>query len=153
MNQQQESYPDRWFRISYYNYIDIARQYIATFISALLDDVVLVENASSAVNSILRTIGLQRGDKVLRLSTAYGMVRETLDWMAETIGIEVIVVNVKFPLENTNQIVEDVKEALKTHQNIKLCIFSHISSMVLSLSLSLNLFFFSSNSLILSHSL
>lgn len=58
------------------------------------------------------------------------MVRETLDWMEQTIGIEVIVVNVMFPIENTNQIIEDVTNALELHQNIKLCIFSHISSMV-----------------------
>lgn len=73
---------------------------------------------------------LQSGDKVLRLSTAYGMVRETLDWMSETIGIEVIVVDVKFPLQSTDKILEDVKLALETHKDIKMCIFSHISSMV-----------------------
>jgi chaperone required for assembly of F1-ATPase len=68
---------------------------------------------------------------VLRLSTAYGMVRETLDWMVETVGIEVIVVDVKFPIENTEQIIEAVRATLDSHREIKLCIFSHISSMVL----------------------
>lgn len=81
------------------------------------------------------------------------MVRETLDWMVESIGIEVIVVNVKFPLENTDQIVADVKTALELHQDIKLCIFSHISSMVyidisifkfiISIKLLIKFFFFS----------
>lgn len=66
----------------------------------------------------------------MRLSTAYGMVRETLDWMSETVGIEVIVVDVKFPIESTDKILKDVKAALELHKDIKICVFSHISSMV-----------------------
>jgi hypothetical protein len=64
------------------------------------------------------------------------MVRETLDWMVETVGIEVIVVDVKFPLQSSEQLMESVRAALEAHPDIRLCIFSHISSMVRSLSLS-----------------
>lgn len=53
-----ESYPDTWFRESYYDYIDKSRELIASFVNATLDGLVLVENASSAVNSILRSLGL-----------------------------------------------------------------------------------------------
>ena len=66
-----ELYPDKWFRKTYYDKIDIARQEIAGLIKADVRDIVLVENASSAVNAILRSMGLKAGDKVLRFSTAY----------------------------------------------------------------------------------
>ena len=126
---EQEAYPDTWFRKSYYDYIDKSRELVAGLIHARVDDVVLVENASNAVNSILRSMGLSRGDKVLRLSTAYGMVVETLDWLAETAGIVVLVVEVTFPIEGPAQIIEAVSTAVEQNPDIKICIFSHISSM------------------------
>eukprot|EP01035_Chromulina_nebulosa_P028091 gene28091-37023_t len=125
---QQESFPDTWFRQTYYEYINTARESIAQLINANQDDVVLVENASSAVNSILRSLGLKSGDKVLRLSTAYGMVINTLDWLVQTIGIEVIIVEIEFPVIDNTQIVHAVSAALEENQDVKLCIFSHISS-------------------------
>ena len=54
-----ESHPDTWFRKSYYDYVDASRELIASFVNASAEGLVLVENASSAVNSILRSLGLK----------------------------------------------------------------------------------------------
>lgn len=126
---EQEGFPDTWFRQTYYEYIKESRTAIANLVNANVDDLVLVENASSAVNSILRSIGFNSGDKILRLSTAYGMVVNTLDWMVQTIGIQVVVVEVDFPVIDSSQILLAVTAALDSNPDIKLCIFSHISSM------------------------
>ena len=126
---EQEAYPDTWFRKSYFDYVNESRNLVASLIQAQVKDVVLVENASSAVNAVLRSIGLERGDVVLRLSTAYGMVVETLSYLQQTAGIEVIVVDVQFPMTGKEQIATAVREALVNHSNVKLCVFSHISSM------------------------
>jgi selenocysteine lyase/cysteine desulfurase len=86
---QQEAYPDTWFRKQMYDLIYDSRALIANFIQATVSDTVLVENASSAVNSILRSQQFEKGDKVIRLDTSYNMVIRTLDYLTETIGIEV----------------------------------------------------------------
>jgi isopenicillin-N epimerase len=78
---------------------------VAALINADSKDVVLVENASSAVNGILRSIGLSRGEGVLVLSTAYNMVCETLCWLETTAGIQQVVVPMLFPLEGPERIV------------------------------------------------
>jgi selenocysteine lyase/cysteine desulfurase len=129
-----ESHPDRWFRKLYYEKVEHSRSLVAELVRAHVQDVVLVENASSAVNSILRSLGLKRSDCVLRLSTAYGMVIETLKWMEETMGIQQIVVPVTFPVTDSREIANAVTRALDEHSKsgmspIKICIFSHISSM------------------------
>lgn len=126
---EQEAYPDTWFRQKMYEKMNASRAKIAQFIRANVSDVVLVENASSAVNSILRSMQFQKGDKVLRLDTAYNMVTRTLDYLAETIGIQVIVVDVTLPITGPEQFVSEVEELLRQHSDIKLCIFSHISSL------------------------
>lgn len=56
--EEQESRPDVWFRENYFTYIDDARSLIANYVRGKLSDIVLVENASAGVNSILRSIGL-----------------------------------------------------------------------------------------------
>ena len=52
---KQESHPDNWFRTLLFENMQKCRHFIADFIHAPLDNIVLVENASTAVNSILRS--------------------------------------------------------------------------------------------------
>lgn len=52
---EQERCPEEWFRRAYQPYVHTARQAVAALINADIEDVVLVENASYAVNSVLRS--------------------------------------------------------------------------------------------------
>ena len=88
-----------------------------------------MENASDAVNSLLRSCSFKRGDKILRLSTAYSMVIDTIAWMGRMIGVEDVCVQVTYPVESPAQILSAVEAALASHSDVRLCIFSHISSM------------------------
>jgi hercynylcysteine S-oxide lyase len=56
---EEEAFPDLWFRVSYYNYQDQSRKLIANLIHSSIDDLVMVENASYAVNSVLRSFPFQ----------------------------------------------------------------------------------------------
>jgi len=47
----QEAHLDKWFRDTYYKLIDISRNQLANVTRADVGNLVLVENASSAVNS------------------------------------------------------------------------------------------------------
>jgi selenocysteine lyase/cysteine desulfurase len=90
-----------------------------------------VENASAAVNSLLRSFpGLTKGDKIVRFSTAYSMVIDTIDYLRETIGIEEVIVPLKYPVKGENDLLQAVEDALLQNSDIKIAIFSHISSMV-----------------------
>lgn len=126
-----ESHPDHWFRSRYFEHINVSRKRVAELILASdIDDIVLVENASAAINDILRSLPLKKGDKVLRLSTAYDMCSEVLKWLEHTIGIEQVVVDVIFPYTGPSRLLEDVERAMNQHgATIKVALFSHISSM------------------------
>jgi hypothetical protein len=58
------------------------------------------------------------------------MVIETIQWLVETEGIVEIVVNVQFPIADSSQVIDAVRETVKLNPDVKLAIFSHISSMV-----------------------
>jgi len=126
-----EGKPDAWFRTDYFEHVDGARKSVATLVNADVGDVVLLENASSAINGILRSaVNWQRGDKVLLLSTAYRMCVEVLDWLVNTAGIELVVVEVKFPYSQT-ELLQSVEGALASLHDAqpRVALFSHISSM------------------------
>ena len=75
---------------------------------------------------------IKEGDKVLRLSTAYGMVIETTDWLARTANIEIIVAQVLFPVKDSSQLLASFTECLQKNPDVKLCCLSNISSKHLS---------------------
>ena len=58
---EQERHPDRWFRSVYYNYILEARTRLAQLVHCELEDLVLVENVSGAVNAIVRHMNFETG--------------------------------------------------------------------------------------------
>eukprot|EP01035_Chromulina_nebulosa_P018313 gene18313-23999_t len=111
----QESNPDKWFRETIYTLSENSRVKLAELVNADVNDLVLVENASSAVNSILRTLNLQKGDKVLYLSTAYGMVIDTLKYIEKTQSITIIIVPLPYPLTNSQIIVDLVQRTLQEY--------------------------------------
>jgi isopenicillin-N epimerase len=96
-----EARPDRWFRETIYTLSKESRTRVASMIEASVDDVVLVENASTAINAILRG-RLQKGDKVLRFSNTYNMCIETFKWL----GVEQVVVDINFPVVDDKTLID-----------------------------------------------
>jgi len=127
--EEAEEHLDKWFRVTYYKYQDQAREAVASLINAQVEDVVLVENASTAINAILRSLPWKKGDKVLVLSTVYSMVTNVLQWYVVTYGIEIVKVMIDFPVVDKRQILEAVGAAMAAHDNIKICVFSHVTSL------------------------
>ena len=56
-----EATPDPWFRGIYREEMREARAMLASYLGASTDDLVFVESASYAVNSVVRSMGLQAG--------------------------------------------------------------------------------------------
>ena len=70
------------------------------------------------------------GDKLLYFNTAYGMVKETLKYVALVKKLELIEVILQFPatIEEIVAKVKDTIEKTKDKERIKLAVFSHITS-------------------------
>jgi selenocysteine lyase/cysteine desulfurase len=128
---EQESCPEDWFRRVYFNYVNESRQKIAELINAHVDDVVIVENASAAVNGILRSFPFESGDIVLVFSSAYQMVTETLLFQEVYQQVKMISIPIEYPVKDPQELILAFSSIIQQLGNqVKLCIFSHISSMV-----------------------
>jgi isopenicillin-N epimerase len=102
---------------------------LAKFIGADARDVVFVRNATTGVNAVLRSFPFRSGDAVLCLNYVYGAVKKTLDFILGPLGVDIIQLNIEFPI-SSEQILERLKEILGSEnaRRIKLAVLDHIIS-------------------------
>jgi len=72
---------------------------VGEFVGARGDDIVFVDNASTGINAVLRSLALQPGDEILVLDQAYGAVVKAAQFVARAAGATVVVATTPFPVE------------------------------------------------------
>jgi isopenicillin-N epimerase len=106
--------------------MDAARSILAEFLNADAANLVFVPNATTGINAVLRSYPFQPGDAVLTTNQEYNACRNALDFVAERSGIEVIVADIPYPIDDPQIIVDAVLNAV-TPQT-KLVLLDHVVS-------------------------
>lgn len=86
-----------------------------------------VDNATSGVNTILRSYPLKKVDKLVIQSTVYGACGNTVKFLHDRYGVEFIVVDLNYPI--TDEEILSKFERVFVEEKPKLCMFDTISSM------------------------
>lgn len=126
-----EARPDVFVRYEYPNMLDQSRAAIASFLGVPVDEVILVQNATTAINIVLRNLKFEKGDVILHLSTVYGAVEKTVKYLEETTVVEGVNVGVKYPIEDGTLVERfhaEIRNAKAGGKNVKIAIFDTISS-------------------------
>jgi len=121
-----EREPLIFFDHDYLGELDQARTVLAGFLGARTDDLAFVVNASTGVNTILRSLELERGDQLLVTDHEYNACRNAIDAVAEERGAEVVVASIPFPLSSESEVVEVVLE--KVTPKTRLLLIDHVTS-------------------------
>jgi len=106
--------------------LDRARAALAAFVGADPDDLVFVPNATTGVNTVLRSLPLRAGDELLITNQAYNACHQALNAVAEQSGATVTVVPVPFPLRDASEIVDAVLAAVTPRT--RLALLDHVTS-------------------------
>jgi isopenicillin-N epimerase len=106
--------------------LDAARSSLAQFLQADPANLVFVPNATTGINAVLRSYPFQPGDAVLTTNQEYNACRNALDFVAERSGIEIIVADIPYPIDDPQIIVDAVLNAV-TPQT-KLVLLDHVVS-------------------------
>ncbi|KAF0981958.1 hypothetical protein FDP41_011819 [Naegleria fowleri] len=150
---EMETSIDEWFRIKVIPKYNQSRQILSKMIgSQHEDDVVLVENASAAINAIFRSYPflehnnnlpttswnkkiqdtLKKPLTILYFNTAYGMVKKTLEYIHDFYGIELLELNFTLSdIQSEENILKKVQSFTLSHLNthdIKIAVMCHIVS-------------------------
>jgi len=117
-----EANPDHFLRDVLPAALRSAAQELGRFIGARGEDLAFVENATSAINSVLRSLDFRPGDEILINSQSYGAVRQAVRHICERTGAKAVEPHILIPVTDASQLVQTVSS------RTRLVIVDHISS-------------------------
>ena len=105
-----------------------AAEEVGAFLGARGDDLVFVDNASTGISAVLRSIDFRAGDEILLLDQAYGAVVKAAEFVARAVGARVVTVATPWPARaDTAAATLDAVERAVTPRT-RLAILDHVSS-------------------------
>jgi len=127
-----EAAPDAFIRYEYPKLLDQSRAALARLLKAPADTIVLVPNATTAVNTVLRGLEYQPGDVIVYLSTIYGACEKTIEYLTETTPVSGAKVNFLYPVEDdwlVNEFIRVVKHEQAEGRKVRIALFDTVTSM------------------------
>lgn len=105
-----------------------SKQQIADFVNIQNEDLVFVENATTGVATVLRSLmnDLKTGDKILITNHIYPAVDFTLDYLTKRTGTELVRVEIPFPIASKDEIINAIRKEISS--GIKIAVIDHITS-------------------------
>jgi len=106
--------------------LDTSRAALAAFVGAQPDDLAFVPNASTGVNTVLRSLELQPGDEILTTDHEYNACLNAIRFVCERSGAKPVVASVPLPLASPAEVVEAI--LARATERTRLALVSHITS-------------------------
>ena len=121
-----ENQPVQFMVIDVYEHLALARNKLGAFIGCDGDDLFFIPNATTAVNTIIRSLDLGPGDEVLSTNHEYGSLIRAWEWVAKEKGFHFIQHEFPLPLKTHEDFIEDFWESVTA--NTRIIFLSHITS-------------------------
>lgn len=118
--------PVRFFGRELMGCIEEAIARLAAFLGAEPEDVVPVRNATQGVNAVLRSFPFEPGDELLVTTHGYNACRNAASFVCERAGARLVTVDLPFPLESEDEVVEAVLAGVTPRT--RLALLDHVTS-------------------------
>jgi selenocysteine lyase/cysteine desulfurase len=110
----------------------LSRKALAKYLNAPSETIVLVSNATTGVNTVLRGLVFEPGDLVLYTSSIYGACQKTIEYICETTPAESTCVEYVMPIEDdwlVEQFRAKIEAAKSEGKRVKVAVFDTVVSM------------------------
>ena len=121
-----EREPVKFFMRDYEEYYEKARISLSNIIGASYEDIVFVPNATTGVNTALRSIPLKENEEIIVTTQEYNACRNALNEIAKEKKVVVKEVEIPFPVKSFSQIVEKLINSVSP--KTKYLLIDHIAS-------------------------
>ena len=126
IRQRMEREPIAFFSRDLEGLLDEARAVLGAFVGADPDDLAFVDNATTAVNAVLRWLPLSAGDELLTTDHEYNACGNVLAATAASTGARVVTVPLPFPVIGPEDVLERVLAAVTSRT--RLAVVDHVTS-------------------------
>ena len=123
---QMEAEPVQFLWRRYEERLEPSRIALAKFIGARPRDLVFVTNATTAINAVVRSLKLRRGDELLTTNHDYNACHNVLVEEAKRAGPKLVVAQVPFPLKHPDDVIEAILRVVT--RRTRLAMIDHITS-------------------------
>ncbi len=106
---------------------DESRAELAAFVAAAPEDIAFVPNATTGVSTVLRSLTFEPGDELLTTTHEYNACRNALDFVAGRAGARVVTVDIPFPVDSPDSIIDAIAE--RVTPRTRLGLFDHVTSL------------------------
>jgi len=106
--------------------LDSALERTAAFLGTDAQDLAFVSNATSGVNTVLRSLRFEPGDELLTTNHAYNACRNALEFVASRWGARVVCAQVPFPIRDPGEVAEAVLS--RVTPRTRLVLLDHVTS-------------------------
>ena len=106
--------------------LDRARTRLSSFINADPEGLVFVSNATTGVNTVLKSLSFSQGDEIVITNHIYNACRNAVYVLAEKYGVIVRTVVIPIPIQSKESVLESILSAVT--DRTKLVLIDHITS-------------------------
>jgi len=121
-----EANPDRFVRRVLPRALRAAAARLAGFLHAREQDLAFVENATSGVNAVLRSLEFQRGDEILATTHTYNAVRQAIREACRRTGARLVEARIVLPVCDESSLTVPLER--KLGKRTRLVVLDHVSS-------------------------
>ena len=126
LRDQLEAQPVAFYLDALEPLLDASRDTLAALLHADAADLVFVANATTGVNTVLRSASLRAGDRVLTTDHAYRACANALDAVAADTGAVVDVVSLPLPFASPDALVDAILDGVRPQT--RLAMLDHVTS-------------------------
>lgn len=121
-----EREPVRFHARDLERHLDEARARLASFLLADADDLAFLPNATTGINTVLRSLDLRPTDEILTTDHEYNACLNAVGAVAAAARARVVVARVPFPIPSAGEVVESILAAVS--DATRLAVLSHVTS-------------------------
>ncbi len=121
-----ESEPVRFLARELPDLLLSVRVQLAAFLRCDPGSLALLPNATTGVNTVLRSLALRKGDEIVVSNHEYNACRNAVDAVAAERGARVVVAEIPFPLADEEVVLERIVE--KVGERTRLVLVDHVTS-------------------------
>lgn len=121
-----EAEPSRFMDREFRPGLRVAAERLAARLGVDGRAVAMVENATQAVNAILRSFSFRPDDEILITDQTYNAVKNTVRWVASRSGAKVVQVDLPFPAYSDDSLLEAFAAGLSARTRV--AIIDHVTS-------------------------
>lgn len=121
-----QSNPTQFVRTELPGLLREAAALLAAYLGGQADDVVFVDNATTGINAVLRSLVLLPGDEVVVTNHVYGAVLRTLEFVCQRAGARLVQTEIPFPLSDADTVRDRIVGSLSPRT--RLVVVDHVTS-------------------------